>query len=68
MQICGAAASSRCLFPLPKDFRIQSTEGNVNGENIPKQPLWSSANMLDGFLPFSCFTLVRNRSLLRLFL
>lgn len=44
MQICAAAANSRCLFPLPKGFRIQSTEGNVNGENIPKQHLWSAAN------------------------
>lgn len=64
MQICAAAANSRCLFPLPKGFRIQSSEGNVNGENIP-EPEFSQYG--DDFPPFSCFILVRNGSLLCLF-
>lgn len=53
MQKCGGAASSRCLFPLPKALRIQRTEGNVNGENIPEQRLWSSANISEDFLLLS---------------
>lgn len=49
MQKCGAAANSRCLFPLPKALRIQRTEGNVNGENIPEQRWWSPASIAEGF-------------------
>lgn len=37
LQICGGAAGSRCLFPLPKGFSMWGTEQNVNGENIQNQ-------------------------------
>lgn len=58
MQKCGGAANSRCLFPLPKAPRIQGTEGNVNGENIPEERLRTSANILDDFLLPSSFFLL----------
>lgn len=58
MQKCGGVANSRCLFPLPKALRIQRTEGNVNGESIPEQRLWSSANVMEDFLLLSSFVLL----------
>lgn len=51
-------ASSRCLFPLPKGFSMQGTEGNVNGENIQKQHAHSTANVrVFLFLSFCLFSL-----------